>query len=112
MRIFFGKPTLNARQTRSLEFMSEYEFEIKHIKGKENQVVNALGIRVHEVHILAINMFNIDLKDKILETENSNQQYLKIKETLQQGNLQQKINYYELKENGILMYKGKIYVPN
>jgi hypothetical protein len=68
--------------------------------------------RAHEMHISTINMFNTDLKDKILEAANSDQQYLKIKETLQQGNLQQKFNYYELKEDGILMYKGKIYVPN
>jgi hypothetical protein len=32
----FGKRTLNIRSTRWLEFMSEYDFEIKHIKGKEN----------------------------------------------------------------------------
>jgi hypothetical protein len=43
--------------------MSEYDFEIKHIKVKENKVVDGLNIRAHEVHILAINMFNIDLKD-------------------------------------------------
>jgi hypothetical protein len=30
----FGQPTLNARQTRWLEFLSEYDFEIKHIKCK------------------------------------------------------------------------------
>jgi hypothetical protein len=64
------------------------------------------------VHILAIIMFNTNLKDKILEVANSYQQYIKIKETLQQGNLQQKFNYYDSKEDGILMYKGKIYVPN
>ena len=87
--------------------MSEYDFEIKHIKGKENQLVDALSRRAHEVHILAIIMFSIDLKDEIIEAENAYQQYLKIKETLQGGNLQQKNNYYELKEDGILMYKGK-----
>jgi hypothetical protein len=32
----FGKPTLNSIQSRWLEFMSEYDFEIKTIKGKEN----------------------------------------------------------------------------
>jgi hypothetical protein len=30
---------------------------------------------------------------------------------LQQGNLKRKMNYYETKEDGILMYKGKIYKP-
>jgi hypothetical protein len=40
---FFGHPALSARQTRWLELLSEYDFEIKHIKGKENQVVDALN---------------------------------------------------------------------
>jgi hypothetical protein len=37
---------------------------------------------------------------------------VKIKETLQQDNFQQKFNFYELKEDGILMYKEKVYVSN
>ena len=44
----FGQPTLNARQTRWLEFMSEYEVEIKHIKC--NQVANALNKIDHKMH--------------------------------------------------------------
>jgi len=31
---------------------------------------------------------------------------------LQKGNFQQKFNCFELKEDGIFMYKGKLYVPN
>ena len=34
LKHLFGQPTLNARKTRWLEFMSEYDFKIKHIKGK------------------------------------------------------------------------------
>jgi hypothetical protein len=112
LKHLFGQPTLNARQTRWLEFLSEYDFEIKHIKGKENQVVDALSRRAHEVHIAAISMYKTDLKDQIIATTNSDQHYLKIKEILQQGNFQQKFNSYELKEDGILMYKGKVYVSN
>ena len=52
------------------------------------------------------------MKDKNIVAVNSHQHYLEIKETLHQGNLQQKFNYYELKEDGILMYKGKVYVSN
>jgi Mg2+ and Co2+ transporter CorA len=91
LKHLFGQPTLNARKTRWLEFLSEYDFEIKHIKGKENQVVDALNRRAHEVHISAINMYMTYLKDKILEATNSDQHYLQIKENLQQENLQQKI---------------------
>jgi hypothetical protein len=64
--------------------LSEYDFEIKHIKGKENQVVDALNRRAHEVHIAAIDMYMIDLKDKIITSTNLDQQYVRIKEILQQ----------------------------
>jgi hypothetical protein len=108
----FGQPTLNARQTRWLEFLSKYDFEIKHIKGKENQVDGALSRRTHEVHIASISMYKTDIKDQIIAVTHSDQQYLKIKEILQLGNFQQKFNSYELKEDGILVYKGKVYVLN
>jgi hypothetical protein len=79
LKHLFGQPTLNSKQTRWLEFLSEYDFEIKHIKGKENQVVDALSRRVHEMHIATISMYRTDLKDKILEATNSDQHYLQIK---------------------------------
>jgi hypothetical protein len=88
MKHFFEQPTLNARQNRWLEFVSECDFEIKHIQGKENQVVDALSRRVYEMHIITINMYMTDLKYKIIAIENSNQHYLKIRETLKQGKLQ------------------------
>jgi hypothetical protein len=56
LKHLFEQPTLNARQTRWLEFLSEHDFKIKHIKGKENQVADALNKRAHEVHIATINM--------------------------------------------------------
>jgi pyruvate formate-lyase activating enzyme-like uncharacterized protein len=74
-------------------------------------LVNALSRRSHEVNIATINMYKKKLKYKIIAVSNSYQHYVKIKEALQQGNFQQKFNYYELKEDGTLMYKGKIYIP-
>jgi hypothetical protein len=34
LKYLFDQPTLNARQSRWLEFLCEYDFDIKHIKGK------------------------------------------------------------------------------
>ena len=34
LKYLFDQPTLNARKSRWLEFLYEYEFDIKHIKGK------------------------------------------------------------------------------
>ena len=45
LKYLFDQPTLNARQARWLEFLCEFDFEIKHIKEKENKVVDALNIK-------------------------------------------------------------------
>ena len=55
--VFFDHPTLNARQARWLEFLCELDFEIKHIKGKENKVADALSRKVQEMHLASLSIF-------------------------------------------------------
>ena len=50
----FDQKTLNACQAIWLAFLREYDFEIHHIKGKENIVADALSRQQHELHTLAI----------------------------------------------------------
>ena len=94
LKHLFGKPTLNVGKTRWLEFLSECDFKIKHIKGKENQVVDALIRRTQEVHVSSIDMYTTYLKDKILEATNLDQLYFQTKENLQQENSQQKFSNF------------------
>jgi hypothetical protein len=56
LKYLFEKTTLNARQTRWLEFLSEYDLDINHIKGKENKLVDALSRRVHIMHDTIVSM--------------------------------------------------------
>jgi hypothetical protein len=88
LKYLFDQPTLNARQSRCLEFLCEYDFDIKHIKGKENKVVDALNRRVHEMHATTISMYQSDLKHRITEAAKLDLQYKELVEKLQQGNLQ------------------------
>ena len=50
LKYLFDQPDLNARKARWLPSLSEYHFELKHIKGKENKVVDALSRRTHMIH--------------------------------------------------------------
>jgi hypothetical protein len=83
LKYLFDQPTLNARKIRWLEFMCEYDFDIKHIKGKENKLVDALSRKVHELHAKTINMYRIEIKDRILEAANVDWQYRGLVENLQ-----------------------------
>jgi hypothetical protein len=72
LKYFFGQSTLNVRQIRWHEFLSECVFNIKHIKCKENKVVDELRWRVHKMHPTTIRMYRSNLKDKMLIVANSN----------------------------------------
>jgi hypothetical protein len=75
-------------------------------------VVDALSKRVHELHAIAISMYQSDLKDIITKAAKLDLQYKELVVKLQQGNLQQKIEEYMLDNDEILIYRGIIYVPN
>jgi hypothetical protein len=83
LKYLFDQPTLNARQIRWLEFLCEYDFDIRHIKGKDNKVVDALSRKVHELHATTISMYRTELKDRILEAANDDLQYKRLVAKLQ-----------------------------
>ena len=43
LKYFFSQTDLNARQARWMYFMSEFDMDIKHMKGKENKIADALS---------------------------------------------------------------------
>ena len=43
LNYFFSQTDLNTRQARWLTFLSEFDMDIKHIRGKENKVADALS---------------------------------------------------------------------
>lgn len=62
----FDQPNLNFRQARWLVTLSEFDFEIKYIKGKENRVAGALGRRVKLNHISIVSSSGTYLEEFIL----------------------------------------------
>ena len=64
LRYIFTQPNLNARQRRWLKFLSEYDFGIEYIKGKEKKVADALS---HRRHIIAISTSQNCTREYILQ---------------------------------------------
>jgi hypothetical protein len=71
-----------------VRILNEYDYDIKHIKGKENKMDDALSKMVHELHATTISMYQLYLKYRILEAAKSDLQYMEIITKLQQGILQ------------------------
>ena len=71
----FNQQNLNARQARWLSFLSKYDFEIKHMKGKENKVEDALSQHTNLLYAIAISRYETNLEDKIKSAEKFDKDY-------------------------------------
>ena len=78
LKYLFDQQNLNARLARWISFLSEYHFEIKHIKGKENKVEYALSC--HANLLFASNSYKSGLENQILSAENYDREYHILKE--------------------------------
>ena len=58
---------LNIRQARWLSFLSEYDFEIQHIKGKEKKVADALSRNAKLKFATTISTYKTDLEEPLEE---------------------------------------------
>jgi hypothetical protein len=83
LKYLFDQPTLNATQSKWLEFLCEYDFDIKHIKGTKNKVEDELSMRVHELHSTTIIMYQTNLKGKNYEAAKVDLWYMELVTKLQ-----------------------------
>jgi hypothetical protein len=65
LKYLFDQPRLNARHARWMALISEFDFEIKHIKGKYNKVVYALKWSVHAIHLATTSVGESDIQERI-----------------------------------------------
>jgi hypothetical protein len=65
LRYLFDQPKLNARQARWMELLSEFDFEIIHIKGKENRVADALNRSMKTIHLAVVSTCETDVKNRV-----------------------------------------------
>ena len=75
VKFLFSQPDLNAIQARWLASLSKFDFEVRHIKGKENKVVDALSIRVHGLFERIISKEESDIDKRIKDTGNNDKNY-------------------------------------
>ena len=66
-----------------MELLCEYDFDIKHLKGKENKLADTLSRKMHVMHV-AISSRTSNLKDRIKEENSTDEFFQQVKEGLQQ----------------------------
>jgi hypothetical protein len=83
VKYLFNQPDLNARHAMWLAFLREFDFEVRHIKGKENKVADALSRRIHGLFEINISRAESDLEQRIRTTGVNEENYTKMMAELQ-----------------------------
>jgi len=65
---YFKQPTLNPRKAHLTDFLREFDFETEHLKGKENQVVDALGQKVNFLYEISFSEPHTTFYEQIHES--------------------------------------------
>jgi hypothetical protein len=55
-----------------MALLSEFDFEIKHIKGKENRVVDALSRSMKTIHLTVVRTCETDVKERVRNAQKTN----------------------------------------
>ena len=87
LKYLFDQLDLNVRQAIWLAFLSEYHLQLKHIKGKENKVSNALSRRTHMIYEVALSQTDAYFHENIRVTNEVDPFYVEVLKKVQEDKL-------------------------
>jgi hypothetical protein len=108
----FDQPNLNAKQARWMALLSEFDFEIKHVKGKENRVVDALSRSMRTIHLAVVSTYETDVKDRVRNAQETDPFAQTVTLYLQKEPTGVKYEGYQMAKGGLLIYRDRMYIPN
>ena len=101
LKYFFDQPDLNAKKAIWFSFLSKYHFELKHIKEKENKIVDALSRRAHMLYEVTLSQTDSDLHDRITMVRKVDRFNVKALKNIQEDMLFQQQNEYKVDDIGL-----------
>jgi hypothetical protein len=112
LRYLFYQPKLNVRQARWMALLSEFDFEIKHIKIKKNRVVDSLSRSIKVVHLAVVSASELDIKERVKNAQEIDAFFKTMTSYLKQEPTGLKYEGYWILNDGLLTYKCRLYISN
>ena len=101
LKYMLDQPNLNGRRAMWLTFLSEYDFEIQHIKGKENKVADALSRNARLNFTAVISTYTTDLEEQLKAGLEQDEIYQKLQAKTKENPTESLIKGYILNEKRI-----------
>jgi hypothetical protein len=111
LRHLFDQPKLNARQARWMTLLSEFDFEIKHIKGKENRVADALRKSVKMIHLATMTTCEMDFRERVRNAQETYAFFKTVTSYLRKEPIGLKHEGYQMLYESLMTYKNILYIP-
>jgi uncharacterized membrane protein len=92
--------------------LSEFDFEVRNIKGKENKVADALSRRIHGLFEINISRGESDLQQRIRMIGVNDENYTKMMAELQNSVTNSDELDISIDKEGLLRFKNRLYVPD
>jgi hypothetical protein len=112
LRHLFDQLKLNARQSRWMALLSEFDFEIKHIKGKENRVVDALRKSDKMIHPEMVSTYRMNVRERFKNAQETYAFFKTVTSYLKQEPIDLKYEGYQMLDEGLLTYINRLYIPS
>ena len=90
--------------------MSEFDFEIKHIKAKDNKVAYVISTKIKKLNTISTKKYKTDLEYKIVSTPENDKVYQEMKVKRQNNNSNLSLFEFRLSQEGLLIKISCIYL--
>jgi hypothetical protein len=95
-----------------MDLLSEFDFEIKNIKGKQNRVANSLSRSMKVVHLDTVSTSELDIKERVKSAQEMNAFFNIVTSYLKQEPTKMKYEVHQMFNDGLITCKGRLYILN
>ena len=104
----FTQKELNMRQRRWVEFLKDYDIDLRYKEGKANVVADALSRRAHSLFTL---MASSSLVEEVRCAQDSDQYIQTVRLRLSEGTFEGQKYDFRLSDDGLIRLNGRLCIP-
>ena len=94
-----------------MAFLIEFNFKVRHIKGKENKVADVLSRRAHGISEVILSQPKSDLLDKVKTTNTQDADYTKLLSEIRDNEIRLNGTAFKVDQKGLVWFNDRLYIP-